>query len=258
MSCRLLASHMTSLDPETFAANPAETFLTESNGVLYQIARNLCFQIGVEDDDQSDELTALIVKSLTWIIRAMKHYPNLCFSDKDEAEGREPVHWVITRLSNIARSKGTKRRKAVFKCFAAFVQFGENVVFDYLELMLEPLHRSESETRNELESTLTAMVRPANDHVSEESQLAKDVLYLLEERCPSQEVFLKAYAAVKTRARDKREKRKLVIRTEAVVDQSNAAMRRINKQEREKKRRKRRANEQRLGRGATAKHRQHF
>jgi hypothetical protein len=94
--------------------------------------------------------------------------------------------------------------------------------------------------------------------VSEESQLAKDVLYLLEERCPSQEVFLKAYAAVKTRAGDKREKRKLVIRTEAVVDQSNAAMRRINKQEREKKRRKRRANEQRLGRGATAKHRQHF
>ena len=248
-SSRLVTNQLQSLNPKTFVSDAPKLFLASLPGSLHLVARNLCFQIGVDEDEQSDELTALVVKSLTWVLQAMKHHPELCFGEGED-ESRDPALWVFTRLSNIARPKGTKRRQAVFKCFAAFASFCGDWVFDYLELLLEPLHRTESETRNELElPSLIYKARPTNDTVSEEAKLAKDVLHLLEELCENQEGFLKAYAAVKTRAREKKEKRKLESRTEAVVDPQNAAKQRIQKQEREKKRRKRRVEERRMGRG---------
>lgn len=255
-SVRLLTGHLQLLDPENFEAT--KTFLKYSPGALFQIARNFCFQLGAEEQEQNDDLTPLVVKGLTWAIQAMAKYPELCFEAGDNARDRDPVQWVMTRLSNIARVKGVKRRQAVFKCFAAFATFSSKIAFDHLELMLEPLHRVELETRNELElPSLASKIWPINDAVSEEAQLAKDVLHLLEERCVPHEVFLKAYAKVKIRARDKKEQRKADAKAETVVNPKNAAKHRIEKQEREKKRRKRRVDDRRLERGATAK-RQHF
>lgn len=252
-STRLLSNQLQALDPKTFVDDAPKMFFVNRPGTLYLVAKNLCFQIGAEDDQHNDDLTALVVKSLTWVIQAMRQHRELCFDEKgDHDASRDPVLWVITRLSNIARPKGTKRRQAVFKCFAAFASYCGNIIFDYLDLMLEPLHRTESETRNELEAPLLfGRARPANDSVSQEAQLAKDVLHLLEETCGDEhhEDFMKAYAAVKMRAREKKEKRRLESKTEAVLDPQNAAKERILKQDREKKRRKRRVEESRMGRG---------
>jgi hypothetical protein len=80
-------------------------------------------------------------------------------------------------------------------------------------------------------------------------------MHILEEHCDSQDTFLGSYAAVKTKARDKKDRRKLEEKTQAIVDPEGAAKRRILKQEGEKKRRKRRVDEHRVLRGGVAKRR---
>ena len=112
-----------SLDPKSFAEAFASnsTFLAECPGQLYQVARNLCFQLGADEDNQMDDIVPFIVKSLTWTLQAMHTYPELCFErgpnksnvyggDNDDdyvddpalGEKTDPVLWLMTRLSNIA------------------------------------------------------------------------------------------------------------------------------------------------------------
>lgn len=261
-SSRIISKHLTSKDVETLLKESSKTFLLDVPGSLFQVARNFCYQINSEEDEQDDELTALATKSLTWVLKAAKQHPHLCFSAEEAADEataekkRNPILWIMTRLSNIARPRSTRRRQAVFKCFAAFATLCSDIVLPYLELMLEPLHRSEMEARNELEvPALMLKKRPAEDKISEESQLAKDLMHLLEEHCDSHDTFLGSYAAVKTKARDKKDRRKLEVKTEAIVDPEAAAKRRIQKQEGEKNRRKRRVDEHRVLRGGVAKRR---
>lgn len=250
VASRMIGTLLNSLEAETFASNKS-LFLVDRPGMLYQMARNLCSHLDLDEDEQNEELTATAIKSLVWIIQAMNHFPELCYADKaDDDEDRNPVTWLMARLSNIAKPKGNKRRENIFKCFAAFVSVGgENLVLPYLELVLEPLHRSITESDKMMESIKNSSSRRKQlVEESQEATLAKDVLHLLEENCES-ETFLKAYGAVKSRAREKREARKKQIATEAVVDPQASAVRKMKKHEQEKRRRKRKVDMHRANRG---------
>ena len=258
ISSRMIGVHLNSLDPELFAKKSSH-FLVARPGSLYRLARNLCAHLDLNEAEQNEELSTCAIKSLTWVIQAMKHQPELCYhEDTDNEQDRNPVTWLMTRLSHIAKNKGTKRRQGIFKCFAAFVTYGGvSIVMPYLELMLEPLHRSIAESDQMMDSAKNPSYgQPAEE--SEEATLAKDVMQVLEEACGDEtEAFLRAYGAVKTRAREKREKRKLEMRTEAVRDPQAASIRKMKKHEQEKKRRKRKVDERRNARGGKAK-RQHL
>ena len=72
------------------------------------------------------------------------------------------------------------------------------------------------------------------------------------------EDFLSAYAVVKTRARDKKDQRKIQVKAEAVQDPAAAAQRKTKKHEQERDRKKRRVEDRRHDRGSVKKRRSHF
>ena len=207
------------------------------------------------EDDFNTEQSELSIKTLTLILPIMKERPYLCFEKDKEADGRDPIKWVLNRLSQIAKAKGSKRRIGVFKCFAAFATCHSDIVSPYLELMLEPLHRSQIESRNVLENPSLSQKEDLGGEITNESNLAAEVFQLLEDTTVSADAFWKALASVKSRALDKKEQRKLEMKLEAANDPQAAAQRKIKKQEQEKKRKKRRVEERRQERGATKKRR---
>jgi U3 small nucleolar RNA-associated protein 20 len=273
VSSRLIYRHLESLDAVSFAEEGSTTFLAQQAGSLYEVARNLCFQLNAEEDHQSEDLTSLSIKSLCWILPAMKAYPNLCYVDSElsgntqESGSPNPVGWVLQRLSGMAQPKGQKRRQAVFKAFGAFASVCPEVVFPHLELMLEPLHRVDTETVNDVEnpSALSKQYQKNRRKGTEaealpaDAVLARDVLRLLEDKCQPPDLFLTTYATVKTKANEKKESRKLMTQSEAISDPQAAAKRRQRKNEQEKKRKKRRVEDRRTERGGAAKKsRYHF
>lgn len=249
-SCRLLH--------EFFAASTLHKVLHGNPGMLFEIVRNLCFQINAREEDFSLELGEFCIKTLTLVLPLMSKSPHLCYADDAERNGRNPVLWLVQRLSQIAKAKGSKRRIAVFKCFAAFSTLQPEIVSPHMELMLEPLNRSSMEARNEIENqSLSQKQEVGPNDITSESNVAAEVLQVLEETAPSSEDFLKALASVKKKARDKKDHRKLEIKLEAANDPQAAAQRKIMKQEREKQRKKRRVQERRMDRGAVKKRRSH-
>jgi U3 small nucleolar RNA-associated protein 20 len=243
VASRLLNKHLESLDATSFADDGSDTFLVDIPGSLYEIGRNLCYQLNMEEDQQSDELTTLSIKSLCWILPAMNRYPELCVADVHVGEVDKitdnPVGWVMQRLSSMAKPKGPRRRQAVFKAFAAFTTLCSEVAFRHMELMIEPLHRVDIETANDVERpSLTLQKNHAKkadgESISREATLAREVLQLLEEKCDPPDEFLRAYAVVKNRAREKKESRKILIRAQAIRDPQAAAKRRQEKNERER------------------------
>ena len=268
-SSRLLNEHMTNLTPKALVRpkkGSPKTFLVAVPGSLFEVARNLCFQLNAEDKEQVDAVNLLAIKLLTWIISTMSTSPELCFKDpggsvdsdksadddsaNDDGEiGKDPVRWLMTRLSNIAKARGSRRREAIFKCFAAFASSCDpDIITPHLELMIEPLNRTLVEISSKAEQSQRR--RPYNG--ADEAELPKEVMQLLEDQCGT-EPFLNALAAVKSKAREKREKRKQEAAAEAVHDPAAAAQRKIRKQAHEKKRRKRRVEENRVMRGGYAK-----
>lgn len=266
VSSRLVLMHLESLDKASFVKKNKTTFLVQIPGSLHEIARNLCFQMNSEESQQSEEITALCIKSLCWILPVMKEHPILCYSDDEEfnEETSNPVGWVMKRISSMARPRGPKRRQSVFKAFGAFATKCPDVVFpQHLEFMIEPLHRVDVETVNDAERPQIVSQRrrgpaPEGEGIPEEASLARDVLRLLEEKCDSPDAFLRAYATVKTRARERKENRKLELKSEAVRDPAAAAKRRQDKNEKEKKRKKRRVEDRRRERGALGKGRRRY
>jgi hypothetical protein len=241
-----------------FVTGISDDVLNDNPGMLFEITRNFCFQLNVNEEEQSEELSDLAIKTLTLVLPIMKERPHLCFAkdSKHVEEGRDPVYWLMRRLSEIAKPKGRKRRMAVFKCFAAFTARHNEIVAPHMDLALEPLHRASVEASNELDNPSVYHKKdPGSEEVTTESSLARDVLQLLEETSSTPEVFLKAYASVKTRARDKKEQRKVESKAEAVNDPMAAAQRKIQKQQREKGRKKRRVEDRRQERGAVKKRR---
>jgi hypothetical protein len=273
VSSRLIYRHLESLDAVSFAEEGSTTFLAQRAGPLYEMARNLCFQLNAEEDHQSEDVTALSIKSLCWVLPAMKAYPNLCYANPEvhgnsqNSESPNPVGWVLQRLSGMAKPKGQKRRQAVFKAFGAFASVCPEVVFPHLELMLEPLHRVDTETANDVEnpSALSKQYQKNRrkgtepEAIPAEATLARDVLRLLEDKCQPPDLFLTTYAAVKTKANEKKENRKIMVQSEAIRDPQAAAKHRQRKNEQEKQRKKRRVEDRRTERGGAAKKsRYHF
>jgi len=259
---------------EKINTNASSSIILKIPGSLFEITRNLCFQLNSEEEHQSNDISTMAIKNLSWIIKVMDTYPMLCFKDgeiselaadesDDENAGsggdkrRDPVTWLITRLSNIAKKRGSLRREAIFKCFAAFATVCDsNIICSHLELILEPLNRVIVETESRDERVTNANRRSDAFGVSP-ADLPKEVLQLLEDKCGTEE-FMSALTSVKSKAREKRDTRKQKVAVEAVKDPEAAAKRRIVKQVTEKERKKRRVEERKVGRGVFTKKPRHL
>ena len=193
----------------------------------------------------------------------MESHPHLFLNDR-ESEGdvsddedneeitvsKNPLTWLITRLSNIAKKRGILRRKAVFKAFAAIASVSDGELLEnHLELMIEPLNRviAETEARDE-HVTVSRKHMSSNFSSESEADLPREVLELLEDKVGT-EKFINTLSSVKSKAREKRESRKQAIAREAISDPEKAAKRKISKQQKEKSRKKRRIQEKKRGRG---------
>ena len=246
-------------------------------GSLFDIARNTCFQLNSDEQLQTENLSTIATKNLVWIINIMSKNPKLCYddstdlklyenqmetdvdSDEDEIYGsklsNDPVRWLIMRLSNIAKRRGVLRRDAVFKCFAAFAMKCEaDVLKKHLQLMMEPLNRAIEDVANKKEGMAQKRYRDKDleERVSQEADLANEVMSHLEEIIGS-DIFVQSLAAVKTKAREKRETRKQELAAQLIKDPEAAAERKILKQHKEKERRKRRIEERKASRGVHTK-----
>jgi U3 small nucleolar RNA-associated protein 20 len=248
ISSRIVGEQLQKHDPIDILSKDSDlSFVTGRKGSLYDLASNFCSHLDEEESNMSTELSELAIKSLTWLARAMDSNPGLCYATGD-AEGKQPVKWLLTRLANIARRKGTLRRKAIFKCFAALCHGGgAEMISPYLDVIIEPMHRAMIEAAG-------AKNHLGTEKFSSESELAKEVLSMLEEGCDAD--YLPALAKVKLKARERRDQRKDDIAAEKISDPAAAAKKKIEKQISEKERRKRRVQGHRGDRGATAK-RQH-
>lgn len=254
-SCRLVQKLFDSDKPKTLEQCP---------GMLFDVVRNICFQINVDEDEYSEELATKAIKTLTLALQLLSECPELCFTaDSPHAGLRDPVAWLLRRLSGIAKPKGRQRRMTVYKFFAAFCTIPGGRLLQkedkkqrrlYLELMLEPVHRSHMEATNEIDNPSVIHKAAAVEEEMTESTLARDVLQMIEEGCDPED-FLAAYAAVKTRARDKKEQRKSQAKAEAIQDPAAAVIRKSKKHEQERHRKKRRVEERRRDRGAMKKRR---
>lgn len=268
VSSRLISSHLQSLNPRNLETlrlqNESDElcdmpFIIKLSGALFEIARNICFQISTKDENLSDDVIRLAVKNLTWVIVAMHFSPRLCFKADDKRKDldtlkiqgncggydgvcvdgdvvleeyeeideysqrkqiRDPVNWLISRLSGMTKGSrcNPKCREVVFKCFGSFAITCEPVIFSppVVEKIIEALLSSPD---------------------AEEGELAKEVLQILENKLDST-IYLTAYTSVQSRLRVKRQERKDKRRVEAVVDPQSAAKRKIEKQQREKSRKK--------------------
>lgn len=253
-SLRIINSHTASMDPKKLLKQGAGSYLVDNDGCLYDLARNLCRQLDVDDSHFVETLSILAIKTITWLFQVMVHHPQLFYTastDTAEEESSEklknPCRWIMSRLSNIAKPKhGAKRRESIFKCYAALcASCKPEQLIPFLRLIITSLDRAIREETNNLQSEELQASHPL-------IAFPKDVLNLLENVCGT-EKFLEAYGEVNKQVREKKDKRKQDIAAEAVHNPSSAAKRKINKQLHEKERKKRRMNEIKLTRGAAKK-----
>jgi U3 small nucleolar RNA-associated protein 20 len=266
ISSRIIHTHFSSCTGNQFEKSSnksAASSLAKEAGLLFEIVRNLCFEINSEEEHQSEKITTMAIKNLLWIVNLMESHPQLFLNDR-ELEGdvsgdeddeemivsKNPLTWLITRLSNIAKKRGVFRRKAVFKAFAAIASVSdEELLENHLELMIEPLNRVIVETEARDEHVAVSRKHMSSNFSSEsEADLPREVLELLEDKVGT-EMFINALSSVKSKAREKRESRKQAIAREAISDPEKAAKRKISKQQKEKSRKKRRIQEKKKGRG---------
>jgi U3 small nucleolar RNA-associated protein 20 len=253
-SSRLIWKHLHLLNPSTLDA--CQSFLRQK-GMLFNLGKNVCGSLAQLDESSSyntGDLVDIIGKILTWLLVAMDTFPSLCFLNDSET-GTTPTRWVFKRLSGIAKFKNPTRRQAVFQLYLLFASTElENVLKKNLDCMLESLHRVELESSNDNTSIQWKQDR-GSTNLSKEAELAQEVLQFLESKY--EEEFVANYAMIRKKAKDNKAERKQREKAEAARDPKLAAERRIHKNLMDKKRRKRRVDERRSERGATAK-RRHF
>lgn len=272
ISSRVVFSHFAKCEMHSFGKldySNASNVIVRASGSLFEIMRNMCYQLNTDDQQQSQEVSSMAIKNLSWVARVANRYPHLCIDtekedkrwgtlmnqenddDEDEAASNlqmNPLTWLFTRLSNSTKKRGRKRREAIFKCFAALATvFDSSVISQHLELMLVAINRELTEISH-LEEGSERKKRQLGGEISAMAELSNEILQLLEDKCGT-DVFVKVLAKVKNDAREKREMRKQQIAAEAIHDPESAAKRRLEKQEKEKNRKKRRIGERKASRG---------
>ena len=55
-------------------------------GSLFDIVRNLCFQLNSEEDQLTEEISTMAIKNLTLAIKLMHTHPSLCYKDNENSE----------------------------------------------------------------------------------------------------------------------------------------------------------------------------
>ncbi len=235
--------------------------------LLFDVAKNVCVQLNFAEDQYNESHVVLSIKILTWISLRMSSVPQLFYKEgeyvtAENDKRQDPLLWLFTRLANISKEKGIMRRSAVFKCFASIVTTLSreddekkrcfNTMTPYLEVLLEALHRAVSEVEAAAANTVTRIRSSTTSSVPSASDLPKEVMNLLEEKCGT-EAFLAAYSSVKMKAREKKMARKQQVLSEAVRDPKEAAKRKIRKQSKEKERKKRKIQERKASRGVFTK-----
>lgn len=276
VSSRIIYEQFSSAEPDTKESSDTLSILMNMKGSLFEIVRNICFQINSDEDQLTEEITKMAIKNLTWAISVMDSQPQLCYADNsenklaldeeteqqldgeiDEERVQDPVTWLITRLSNITKKRGPIKRETVFKCFAAFATRSKiEISTMHLELMLNSLDRVLSEIIH-LEENSSRSNRYQSVDTSSDSDLVKEVMQMLEDICGT-ESYMNALSSVKSKAREKREARKQRLAAEAVHDPQAAANRKIAKYGKEKDRRKRRIQEHKAKRGVFTKKPRHI
>lgn len=244
----------------------ASSIILRIPGSLFDIVRNLCFQLNSEEDQITEETSTMAIRNLTWAIKVIERHPHLCvkenenqddFDETDDDsitqcnEGLNPVTWLVRRLAGIAKKNGSTRRERIFKCFAAFASVcSVETTASHLELMLEPLNRVLAEIAHK--EANSAKKRKLDSDTVSAADLPKEVMLLMENVCGTDR-YMAALSNVKSKAREKREARKQELAAEAVHNPEAAAQRKIIKQQKEKLRRKRRIQEQKINRGVFTK-----
>lgn len=258
VSSRIISRCLSPIDPKKLH-DESKLFVVKIPGCLYKIASNLCGQLDVEDIHFVEPISTLAIKTITWVFCAMKQCPDLCY-DKNvpkndngdehaQERAKDPCLWVMTRLSNIAKQKGAQRRESVFKCFAALcTSCNKEQLIPFLELMIDSVDRAIREATNSLNHDNKTADNPL-------VAIPTGVLNIIEDACGTEQ-FLQAYATVNRNVREKRDKRKQDLASEAVHDPAAAAKRKMNLQQKKRDRRKRKIEEKRAMHGGRRK-RQH-
>jgi U3 small nucleolar RNA-associated protein 20 len=254
VSARIVSGHLSAIDYKELAQNGSDSFIAKVPGSLYDIARNSCRQLDVEDRLYVDATCKIAIKNITFAFKIMKQRPDLCYepevTNEDENEelnpkgkAKDPCLWLMARLSNIAKPRGKLRRESVFKCFAALCTSCSPVeLVRYLQLMIDPIDR-------EIRDAASKMRRYGHFEDNDpRDALPKEVLQILEDTCGTDN-YVKAYAKVNKNARQKREKRKQEVASEAIHDPVAAAQRKVSRGRKEQERKKRRIDENRSSRG---------
>lgn len=259
VSARLVSGHLSAIDYKELAQNGSDSLIAQVPGSLYDIARNSCRQLDVEDRLYVDATCTIAIKNITSAFKIMKLRPDLCYEpevdDEDENEelnpkgkSKDPCLWLMARLSNIAKPRGKHRRESVFKCFAALcTTCNPDDLVRYLQLMIDPIDR-------DIRDTAGKVRRGDFQENDPRDALPKEVLQILEDTCGTDN-YIKAYAKVNKNARQKREKRKQDIASEAIHDPVAAAQRKVSRGKKEQERKKRRIDENRSSRGGFKKNR---
>ena len=259
VSARIINGHLSAIDYKELEQNGSESFITKVPGSLYDIARNSCRQLDVEDRLHVDATCTISIKTIVSVFKIMKLRPDLCYEIEEDddnenteinpkGQSKDPCMWLMARLSNIAKPRGKRRRESIFKCFAALCTSCSPQDFvRYLQLMIDPLDRAIREAAGKMRQGDVQ----GNDP---ETSLPKEVLQLLEDTCGTDN-YIKAYAEVNRNARQKREKRKQDLAAEAIHNPTAAAERKVNKHRKEKERRKRKIEDKRSSRGGIKKNR---
>jgi len=281
VSCRIIWLHLQGVDTAALedvmvtnsstscagSSTQSSCVLVNRKGLLFDIAKNVCVQLNFAEDQYNESHVVLSIKILTWISLRMSSVPQLFYKEgeyvtAENTKRQDPLLWLFTRLANISKEKGIMRRSAVFNCFASIVTTLSkeddekkrcfNTITPYLEVLLEALHRAVSEVEAAVANTVIRLRSSTTSSVPSASDLPKEVMNLLEEKCGT-EAFLAAYSSVKMKAREKKMARKQQVLSEAVRDPKEAAKRKILKQSKEKERKKRKIQERKASRGVFTK-----
>lgn len=259
VSARIVSGYLSAIDYKQLAQNGSDSFIAQVPGSLYDIARNSCRQLDVEDRLHVDATCTIAIKNITSAFKIMKLRPDLCYepeeTNEDENEelnpkgkSKDPCLWLMARLSNIAKPRGKLRRESVFKCFAALcTSCSPHDLVRYLQLMIDPIDR-------DIRDTAGKVRRGDFKDNDPRDALPKEVLQIIEDTCGTDN-YIEAYAKVNKNARQKREKRKQDIASEAIHDPVAAAQRKVSRGKKEQERKKRRIDQNRSSRGGFRKNR---